>query len=197
MSGVSKSTVLKSTPNSPSGPGFGGLTQKLSDPGGSLDLVRSSDGDSKTVSIPPSMGGGATGRLTLLNAMTAMGANPETCTLAQVIAFLSFMCPSLATRAVQLGWSRDQIIAAMQMTRAPQSPNETTNDSQISGSQGESPESNGTPTSTSFPTSLLSSQIMPSAHEAEQSDDAIPRDNGRVNSSADNSGSADQPQAHV
>ena len=54
MSGISKFTVLKSTQKDPSGPQFDGLNQKLSDPGGGLDLVQSPvHGDFKTDTVIP------------------------------------------------------------------------------------------------------------------------------------------------
>ena len=104
MSGISKSTVLKSTPKTPSGGQFGGQNHKLAEASKRFDpaqtFVRR---EFETTNHPPQCMGGSVGGPSLLDSMAAMGANPRTCALAQVIVFLSFVCPSLSTRAVQLG----------------------------------------------------------------------------------------------
>ena len=103
MSGVSKSTVLKSTLKAPSGPQFGGLNHQLAEASKRFDPVQASvRRESETKNHPPQKMGGSAGGPSLLDSMAAMGANPRACTLAQVIAFLSFVCPSLSVRAIQL-----------------------------------------------------------------------------------------------
>lgn len=62
--------------------------------------------ESEATNHPPQCMGGSAGGPSLLDSMAAMGANPRTCTIAQVIAFLSFVCPSISTRAIQLEWPK-------------------------------------------------------------------------------------------
>ena len=86
--------VLKSTPKTPSAPQFGGQNHKLAvaskrfDP--EQDSVRR---EPETNNRPVKYMGGAAGGPSLLDSMAAIGANPTTCTLPQVNAFLSFVCP--------------------------------------------------------------------------------------------------------
>ena len=196
MSGISKSKVPKSTTQPSLGPQFGGLNSKLAEAGKRFDPALDSVRREPETNIHPSKDmGGAAGGPSLLDSMAAMGANPATCTLSQVIAFLSFVCPSLSARAIQLEWTKEQIIAAMHTTRAPKHSEETDSDSHNSGSRGEPPVSDNTPTSTSTPT-RSPAQVMPSHFGEQQLEGLISRDGGSAGLSARISGNV-QPQASV
>ena len=84
---------------------------------------------------------------------------PRPC-LQQVLALLAFVCPSLSARAVELGWTQEQLLAEMQIINAPQSYVHVTSSSNSSGPVDGPPALSATPTpssSTPFPTLPVSS----------------------------------------
>ena len=161
MSGIFKSTVLKSTPKRPPGPQFGGQNPTLSISGDGKRLPHDPMCLSPEASNPPPLlGGGTADGPSLLDALVSMGANPRSSSLQQVLALLSFVCPSFSTRAVELGWTQEQLIAEMQITGAPQSYVHVTSSLNSSGPADGPPASSATPTSSSstpFPTLPMSS----------------------------------------
>ena len=94
-------------------------------------------------------GGGAADGPSLLGALSSMGADPRSSSLQQVLALLSFVCPSLSARATELGWTQDQLIAEMQITNAPAAYVHATSSMNSSGLVDGPPASYSTPTSSS------------------------------------------------
>ena len=150
MSGVFKSTVLKSTPKRPPGPQFGGQNPTLSISSDGKRLPHDPMCLSPEASNPPPLlGGGAADGPSLLDALASMGADPRSSSLQQVLALLAFVCPSLSARAAELGWTQDQLIAEMQITNAPAAYVHATSSMNSSGLVDGPPASYSTPTSSS------------------------------------------------
>ena len=149
MSGMSKSTVPKSTPKRPPGPQFGGQNPTLNIPSDGKRLPHDPMCLSpEASSLPPLLGGGTADGPSLLDAMASMGADPRSSSLQQVLALLSFVCPSLSARAAELGWTQDQLIAEMQTTNAPAAYVHVTSSVNSSGLVGGGPPAlHSTPTS--------------------------------------------------
>ena len=154
MSGIFKSTVLKSIPKRPPGPQFGGQNPTLNIPSDGKRLPHDPMCLSpEASSLPPLLGGGTADGPSLLDALASMGADPRSSSLHQVLALLAFVCPSLSTQAIELGWTQEQLLAEMQNTSAPLSYVHVTSSLNPSGPGGGPPElSSTTPTSSSSST---------------------------------------------
>ena len=151
MSGMSKSTVPKSTPKRSPGPQFGGQNPTLGFSSDSKRLPHDSMClGPETSNLPPPLGGGAAEGPSLLDALSQMGADPRSSSLHQVLELLSFVCPSISTRATELGWTRDQLLAEMQTTSAPKSYVHVTSSINSSGPADGPPASSLTPTSAAW-----------------------------------------------